>query len=66
MNKQKCYSSVTYNSDATKVWYNQYRGFIVKSWIEPGTNIIHQEKIPYNQPNNFINFLNDYFTYRLN
>jgi hypothetical protein len=66
MKEQKCYSSINYKINEEKVWYNQYRGYIVKSWIDKNTNLIQQKKIPYNQPNNFINFLNNYFTNRIN
>jgi hypothetical protein len=66
MENPKCYLSYNKNRDESKVWYNQYKGFIVKSWIDPGSNRIFQEKIPYNQPDNFINFLNNYFTYKIN
>jgi len=53
------------NNKTNKVWYNHYRGYIVKSYIHPETNIIIQEKVPYNQPNNFLNFLNNYFENKL-
>jgi hypothetical protein len=49
-----------------KVWYTKYRGYIVKNWIDPKTNLIRQMKIPYNQPNNFLDFLDNYFMYKLN
>ena len=32
----------------TKIWYNHYRGYIVKSYFDPLTNRIIQEKIKYN------------------
>ena len=54
------------NNEETKVWYTQYRGYIVKSWIDSETNLIKQMKIPYNQPNNFLHYLDYYFTYKLN
>jgi hypothetical protein len=49
-----------------KVWYSKYRGCLVKNWIDPQTGLIKQMKIPYNQPDNFLNYLNYYFTYKLN
>jgi len=49
----------------TKVWYTHYRGYIVKSYLNPSTNRIVEEKIPFNQPNNFTNFLNNYFQNKL-
>ena len=51
--------------NATKVWYTHYRGYIVKSYLNPYTNRIIEEKIPFNQPNNFTNFLNNYFQNKL-
>jgi hypothetical protein len=62
----KCYHSLEYNDQSNKIWYNNYGGYIIKNWIEPGTNLIKQEKIPYNQPNNFIKFLDNYFMNKLN
>ena len=49
-----------------KIWYTKYRGYIVKNWVDPETNLIKQMKIPHNQPNNFLQFLDNYFTYKLN
>ena len=68
MNKQNnnCNQSLVYNSNSNKVWYNQYRGYIVKNWIDPNTNLIVQEKMQYNNPNNIIHFFDDYFRYKLN
>jgi len=64
-NKQyNCYST-EYNNQTNKVWYNHYRGYIVKNYIDPKTNMIIQEKIPYNQPNNFLHFLDNYFQNKL-
>ena len=64
-NKQyNCYSS-EYNGQTNKVWYNHYRGYIVKNYVDPKTNMIIQEKIPYNQPNNFLYFLDNYFENKL-
>lgn len=40
-----------------KVWYSHYKGYIVKSWLDPNTNQIFQEKIPYNHPNNYLDNL---------
>ena len=48
-----------------KVWYTQYRGYIVKSTLDNKTGRIIDEKIPYNQPNNYLNFLDNYFKYHL-
>ena len=68
MNNQynKCYKSLEYNDNSIKVWYNNYRGYIVKNYVDPITNRIIQEKIPYNQPNNFLKFLDNYFENKLN
>ena len=49
-----------------KVWYTNYRGYIVKSTLELHTNRIREEKIPYNHPNTFLNFLDNYFKNELN
>jgi hypothetical protein len=44
-----------------RVWWNDYRGCITKSTLYPGGKIIKQEAIPYNQPENFVKFLDCYF-----
>lgn len=49
-----------------KVWYTNYRGYIVKSVLDQETGVIHEKMIPYNQPSNFRNFLNNYFENELN
>jgi hypothetical protein len=66
-NKQYCEytKELEYNNQTNKVWYNHYRGYIVKSYIDSKTNMIIQEKIPYNQPNNFLYFLDNYFENKL-
>lgn len=64
-NYNKCYQSLEYNNQSEKIWYTHYRGYIVKSWLCPKTNLIMEEKIPYNRPNNFLNFLDNYFRYQL-
>lgn len=43
-----------------KTWFNERGGFIFKSTLNPITGKIHQEKIPYNQPSNFTQFLYEY------
>jgi uncharacterized membrane protein YheB (UPF0754 family) len=53
------------NEFKPKVWYTQYRGYIVKSVLDHN-NRIHEEKIPFNQPSSFRNFLNNYFLNELN
>lgn len=50
----------------TKVWYKHNGGYIIKCYVEPITNKIIEEKIPYNQPNNFSNYLKYYFENKLN
>ena len=62
---KKCYQSIECPQENTKIWYNHYRGCIVKSWIDPGTNLIMQERVPYNQPSHFLRFLDNYFKYDL-
>ena len=64
-NKQ-CYPIYECKKPTTKVWYTHYKSYIVKSWIEEGTNKIYEEKIPYNQPSNMTNFLANYFKNDLN
>ena len=64
--KYTLFSGELTKENTTKVWYTKYRGYIVKNWIDPDTNLIKQMKIPYNQPNNFLQFLDNYFTYKLN
>ena len=65
MKEKKCYSSYEYNGEDNRVWYNHYRGYIIKSWVDPKTNLIVQEKLPYNQPNHYLKFLDNYFMYNL-
>jgi hypothetical protein len=69
MEKSKpCYASFykgdtpsnDFNNMEHKVWYTHYKSYIVKSWIHPITNRIIEEKIPYNQPNNYLKFLDNY------
>jgi len=49
-----------FNNMENKVWYTHYKSYIVKSWLHPVTNRIVEEKIPYNQPNNYLKFLDNY------
>lgn len=49
-----------------KVWYTHYRGYIVKSVLDYDTGQIYEKMIPYNQPSNFRNFLDNYFENELN
>ena len=43
-----------------KIWYTDYKGYIVKSYFDPITNKIIQEKIPYNHPRNNLYSYNIY------
>jgi hypothetical protein len=52
--------------NSSQVWYTHYRGYIIKNWIEKDTNRIIQEKIEYNQPDNYLKYLDNYFRYKLN
>ena len=62
----KCYQSIDYQSNNnSQIWYTHYRGYIIKNWVDKDTNMIVQEKIPYNQPNNYLNYLDNYFMYKL-
>jgi len=49
----------------SNVWYTHYGGYIIKNWIEKDTNRIIREKIEYNRPNNYLKYLDYYFTYKL-
>ncbi len=49
-----------------KVWYNERGGFIYQSYFCPMTGKIQEKCIPNNQPQNFNNFLYNYFTQKLN
>ena len=60
MTSKACYASLEYNNSENKVWYTHYKSYIVKSWIHPITNRIVEEKIPYNHPNNYLKFLDNY------
>ena len=63
-NKNKtCLQSIDINSNSN-VWYTHTKGYIIKSWIDQN-NMIIEEKIPYNQPNNYLKFLDNYFMYKL-
>ena len=72
MSKYANYENCINNNDKLKdypnikVWYSHFRGYIIRSYLDPITNRIVNEKIPYNQPNVFTNFLDDYFRYKLN
>jgi hypothetical protein len=61
----KCYQSIDYQSNNSQIWYTHYRGYIIKNWIDKNTNRIIQEKIEYNQPNNYLKYLDNYFMYKL-
>ena len=50
----------------TKIWYTHYRSYIVKSVLDTETGNIYEDIIPYNQPSNFRNFLDNYFANDLN
>jgi hypothetical protein len=50
--------SECHKESSPKVWYDNYRGFVVKNTLCPITNRIMQEKIPYNIPIKF--FLEKY------
>jgi hypothetical protein len=64
MNNKNYYASIEYNT-TPNVWYTHYRGYIVKNRVDKDTNRIIQEKIEYNQPNNYLNYLDNYFKYKL-
>lgn len=66
MKNNKCYQSIDYqNNNNLQIWYTHYRGYIIKNWVDKDTNRIVQEKIPYNQPSNYLNYLDNYFMYKL-
>jgi hypothetical protein len=64
----KCFQSIEIDNtqNSSQVWYTHYRGYIIKNWIEKDTNRIIQEKIEYNQPDNYLKYLDNYFRYKLN
>ena len=53
-------------NDNSRIWYNHYRGYIIKNSLDPITNKIVKEKISYNQPDTYLHSLDDYFRYKLN
>lgn len=59
------YKSLEYNSPTVKVWTTHTKGFIIKNWVDPDTNKIMEERLPYNQPQHYLNNLNNYFKYKL-
>lgn len=65
MTNNKCYKSIDYQNNNSQIWYTHYRGYIIKNWVDKDTNRIVQEKIQYNQPNNYLNYLDNYFMYKL-
>ena len=49
------------------VFFINNQGYIEKNNVTPETNRIYTEnRIPFNQPQNFNKFLDNYFKYRLN
>lgn len=66
-NKSKKYSEYNNSSEYNepRVWYKHAKGFIIKSWVDPKTNLIVEERMPYNQPNHYLHFLDNYFKYNL-
>jgi hypothetical protein len=65
----KCYQSIeNQNSQVNNnqhIWYTHFKGYIIKNWVDKDTNRIIQERIPYNQPNNYLKYLDNYFMYKL-
>ena len=49
----------------SRIWYTHSKGYIIKNRIDPNTNLIIQERIPYNQPNYYLESINNYFKYKL-
>ncbi len=49
----------------SKTWFNERGGYIIKSTLNPVTGKIEEEKLSYNQPSNFQQFLNDYMKTKL-
>ena len=62
----KCYQQFdsTNIENNSKIWYTHYRGYIIKNWVDKDNRII-QEKIEYNQPDNYLKYLDNYFMYKL-
>jgi hypothetical protein len=53
------------NKQTVRVWYTNINGCITKSYNNPITNKIIQEKIPFNHPSNFTKWIDDYFKNKL-
>jgi hypothetical protein len=48
-----------------RVWYNHYRGYIVRNTLDPQTNRIIQERMEFNSPANYNKQIDDFFMYKL-
>jgi hypothetical protein len=49
----------------SKSWFNERGGYIIKSTLDPITGKIIEERLAYNQPNTYTQFLNDYMKTKL-
>ena len=63
-NNKNCNSN--FNSNCSiKTWTTHFRGFIVKSTLDPITNRIIEERIPYSMPSQYKKEIDDFFRYKL-
>lgn len=52
-------NNLNYNTfNNNKVWYNHYRGYIIKSWINENNKIVYELRLPYNHPNYYLSQIN--------
>ena len=52
-------------NSGTRVWYNHFRGYVVRNTYEPQTNRIIQERLEFNSPLNYNKQIDDFFMYKL-
>lgn len=68
MEQEYCYYPFDMNNTSrseVRVWYNHYRGYVVRNTYNPNTNRILQQRLEYNSPNNYVQQIDDFFMYKL-
>ena len=65
-NNQYCFYQYDLNNNETRVWYRHFKQCIVRSYLDPVTNKIIEQAIPYGTPGEYQKEINDYFRYKLN
>jgi len=68
MEQEYCYYPFDMNNTGrseVRVWYNHYRGYVVRNTYNPNTNRILQQRLEYNSPNNYVQQIDDFFMYKL-